>query len=88
MADINSIYEPLGEHLGCDLELVCIEDEVLALQDITCGLILLDIMAGVKFQVRRHEGMDCPQCNRPMIQYCPECEDGANPRVTIEPLLQ
>jgi hypothetical protein len=72
-----SIYEPLREHTGHKLEIQTVdeeEDSVILFCD-DCGLILADIMDGVRLRGKRKPSeVDCIACGRPEISYCPNCE--------------
>jgi hypothetical protein len=72
-----SIYEPLREHVGHSLEIqvVDIEDDTVILFCDTCGVILADILDGIRLRGRRRPAdSDCELCGRPEVSYCPDCE--------------
>lgn len=80
---LDTVYENITDHLGCETELVLIEDGRIALQDMTCGFLLFDLTP----TVTRVSG-ECEMCRRPLIEYCPECEGGHGGQMTLGGMVQ
>ena len=79
---IDSTYEKPQAHIGCLLELVPIEGGDIALLCSEHGEFIMDLTDKPDYD----KNTDCISCNKPMIEYCPECEDSIPTRIGGFPL--
>jgi hypothetical protein len=74
---IDSLYENPADHHGCLLELVWVEEGTLALLCTDHGTVIFDMTREPAPQVNE----TCMNCQRPMIIYCPDCEEETPTRI-------